>query len=170
MPRGETTPQGAVPRCLRLPCPGGGGGAGGGGPASPGSSAAEIGESPEEGGEGARPSCGRKTSFPSLPPSRGRPGLSRPQQPGSELPRPADRLLQRSWDWGAGYGEDTDSWGARRRRALDSGGGAPARALRQDTGSAPAPCRGKCATGWREKSQVQLPEPAGLKREHPKDA
>ena len=30
MPRGETTPQGAVPRCLRLPCPGGGGGGGGG--------------------------------------------------------------------------------------------------------------------------------------------
>lgn len=116
---------------------------GGGGPASPGSSAAEIGESPEEGGEGARPSCGRKTSFPSLPPSRGRPGLSRPQQPGSELPRPADRLLQRSWDSGAGYGEDTDSWGARKTARFGQRGRGPGPRAPAGHGLGPGPLPGK---------------------------
>ena len=164
MPRGEATPQGAVPRCLRLPCPGVGG------PASPGSSAAEIGESPEEGGEGARPSCGRKPPFPSFPPSRGALAFPGPSsREASSLAQPTGSCSE------AGTGglvmEKIPAIGAHgRRRALDSGGGAPARALRQDPGSAPAACRGKCATGWGEKSQVQPPEPAGLKREHPKDA
>lgn len=106
--------------------------------------------------------------LPLAPLIPGRPGLTRPQQPGSELPRPADRLLQRSWVGGLVM-EKIPAVGAHGSgRALDSGGGAPARALGQDPGWAPAPCRGKCATGGGGKSQVQPPNQRGSSGSAPK--
>lgn len=119
MPRGETTPQGAVPRCRRLSCPGVGGGG-----LSRFQGRRDRG-APRRRRRGRASELRPQDLFPLAPPIPEHPGLSRPQQPGSELPRPADRLLQRSWDWGAGDGEDTRSWGARKRARLGQRGRGP---------------------------------------------
>lgn len=84
---------------------------------------------------------------PPAPPPRGAPAPPGPGSQEASLPRPADQLRCRA---GAGVMEETPPppvWADESRRA--AGGGEGAGSERGDRpGSTPAPCRGKCASGW----------------------
>ena len=129
----------------------------------------------DRGAPGRRGGCASERRpqdlFPPAPPSRGAlaspgPSSGRSEPSSRRRTSPAAKLAGGC----GGVMEETPPVGAHGSwRALGSGGGAPAGERAEDRGSARAPCRRKCATGWGGRSHPP-PEPAGLKGERPQDS